>query len=122
MDASQWVNVGALIVAFVSVVTSAALALRSARLTNDSNNLAFAIDLLEPHRSGEFLRKEKNVWNKLDGHDTSRGFFELPEPMASDVAEVAYYYNTLGYVSEFGFVDRALVLLGIQYRVIRTWE
>ena len=80
------------------------------------------LEVLKPHRSPEFVRREIAVWNELPAHDPVLGFFELPEPIRSYAIEVGTYYQVLSYTSLYGIADGELIAVQTHHRLLRTWE
>jgi hypothetical protein len=122
MDSTQFVNIGTLAIALVSIIASWLLARQALKLNQNSNHLPVVLDLLATQRTAEFLRKEKRLWDHLNEYDEDLGFFELPEPIRSDAIEIALYYQSLGYVSEYGLADGELITIQAHYRMLRTWD
>ena len=122
MDASQIINLAALATALGAIVASSLLSLRAIRLAQNANHVPIIVNLLAPHRSGEFVGKETELWNKLQNQDSDCGFQNLPEPIRSYAFDIGLYYHVLGYLSEYGLANREFVIVQTRYRLLRTWE
>jgi hypothetical protein len=122
MDASQIINVLALIVALLAVISSSLLTWRAIRLNENAIHLPVALDLLKTQRTAEFTAKEFYVWENLPNHDPAMGFSRLEEPLRSYAYEVATYYQSMSYVAEYGIADWRFIAVRTEYRLLHTWN
>ena len=88
-------NLAALAVAFFATLTSSFLAWQAIRVNQNMNHMPVVLEVLKPHRTPDFVRKEIAVWEELPSHDPKLGFFDLPEPIRSYAIEVGTYYQVL---------------------------
>jgi hypothetical protein len=122
VDVSQVINVLALIVALVAVVSSSILTWRAIRSNENAIHLPIVLDLLKPQRTAEFTQKELYVWKHLPGEDPAKGFSQLEEPLRGYAYEVGTYYQSLSYVAEYGIADWRFIAVQTEHRLLHTWE
>ncbi len=69
-----WSNVAAIAIGLAAILSSSMLTWRALRLNQTANHLPIVLNLLAPHRTAEFLTKEKHVWDNLKDYDPALGF------------------------------------------------
>jgi hypothetical protein len=114
-------NVMSLAVALVAVALSSVLSWRAVALSRDANHFPVITDLLSPHRTPEFIRKERLVHEKLKDFDPESGFDGLPDPMWEAAVVVTEQYHMLGYLVACGVTDADLLVHQVRHGAIRTW-
>jgi hypothetical protein len=122
MDMSQLINVIALVVALVAVVTSSLLTWRALRLNQDANHLSIVLDALKAQRMADFTRQEAQLWDELPKHNVTLGFDRLPEPLRGLAFEVSCYYQHLGCIAEYGMANWDFIAVQTAHRMVRTWD
>lgn len=122
VDVSQSINLMALLVALAAVVTSSFLTWRALRLNHNANHLPIVLDALKAQRTGEFTRREAELWEELPKHDVALGFTKLPEPLRSCAFDISCYYQHLGCLAEYGVADWDFIAVQTTYRMLRTWD
>jgi hypothetical protein len=122
MDVSQSLNAMALLVALAAVVSSSLLTWRALRLNQNANHLSIVLEALEDQRTGEFTRKELELWEQLPKHPVELGFAGLPEPLRSSAYDISCYYQHLGCIAEYGVADWDFIAVQTTYRMLRTWD
>ncbi|MEV0899528.1 hypothetical protein [Actinoplanes sp. NPDC049802] len=122
MDVSQMINVMALLVALAAVAASSILTWRSLRLNHNANHLPIVLEAMKAQRTGEFTRKEAELWEELPKQDVKLGFMHLPEPLRSCAYDISCYYQHLGCLAEYGVADWDFIAVQIEYRMVRTWD
>ena len=122
VDTSQIINLAAVVTALAAVLASSLLSMRAIRLAQHANHVPIIVNLLAPHRSGEFVSKETELWNELPKQDSACGFMKLPDPIRSHAFDIGLYYHVLGYLSEYGLADREFLIVQTHYRMLRTWK
>jgi hypothetical protein len=122
MSDQDLISLAALTAAVIATLTSSFLAWQALRINQNMNHIPVVLEVLKPHRTPEFVRKEIAVWEELSGHDPTLGFFDLPEPIRSHAIEVGTYYQVLSYRSLYGIADREFIAVQTHHRLLRTWD
>jgi hypothetical protein len=116
------INLAALTSAVIAALTSSFLAWQAIRVNQNMNHMPVVLEVLKPHRTPDFVRKETLLWKELSDHPAELGFFGLPEPIMSHAIEVGTYYQVLSYTSLYGIADGEFIAVQTHYRLLRTWE
>jgi hypothetical protein len=122
MNPANVVNVLALIVALIAVISSSLLTWRALRLNENANHLPIVLELLKNRRMPDFTNKEIELWKELPNHSCDLGFTNLPEPLRGYAYEVGTYYQSLSYVAEYGIGDWDFIAVQTEWRLLHTWE
>lgn len=124
MDASDVINIGALGIALIAILSSSLLTWRALRLNENANHLPIVLDALRPQRQADFTEKEFILWEQLipSNHAHDLGFTGLPEPIRGYAYEVGCYYQHLSYMAEYGVADWEFIAVQTEWRLVRTWE
>lgn len=122
VDASNAYNLVAICASLLAVLLSSFFAWMALRQNNNSLHLPVILEYLGRHRSPEFVRKERNLWTELAIIDHGQGFEGVPPDLRDDLYEVAYYYQALAYMTEWGVVSRRITVHQVHYRLLQTWD
>ncbi|MFI7599172.1 hypothetical protein [Actinoplanes sp. NPDC049681] len=122
MSGQDLISLAALTAAIIATATSSLLAWQALRVNQNMNHIPVVLEILKPHRTPEFVRKEIAVWDEISKHDAALGFFALPEPIRSYAIEVGTYYQVLSYTSLYGIADGEFIAVQTQHRLLRSWD
>jgi hypothetical protein len=122
MSGANSISLAALVIAFIAVISSTFLTWKAIGLNQDANHLPVILDLLESHRSPDFLSKEIRLWREIPSYDSVTGFSGLPVSLRNIAMEIILNYQAMAYTCEYGFADSDFVLLQVRYRLLQTWQ
>jgi hypothetical protein len=112
----------ALIVSMLAVLTSIFLGLRALMLARHSNTMPVLIDLFREHRSIRFAEGRRFAYKDLAKHDLSQGLPGLPEEKQELIRDLVYFYDNLGALVAHGIVDIAPISGYLGGSVVMVWE
>jgi len=109
--------------AALALTVSGAIAVRQLLIARRANYLAVSLHLLNETATAEFLNSEEYVVKRLgEEHRAECGISGLPEPARSKVWQVAYMYQTVGYLAVLRAVDRRMVTYLVGLRAVNAWR
>ncbi len=115
----------AIIVSFVTLVSSTYLAVRQARLQNRANHIDVFVQLMNEFRDVTFHDKFRYVVSELQiDHppELGLGIFELPEPARGIVVNIAYYFQNCAAFIGHGLLDEERIVAMLHVRFISVWR
>lgn len=122
VEASTILGVAALVVSVIALCISAFLTYRQIRLARHANHAPALIALYSELRSPHFHARYNYVVTCLAAeHKPDLGIFGLPQDAQTAVLDVAYYYQNLANLMNFGLLDKDKVLPMIRTRLYHTW-
>jgi len=122
LEQPQWINVLALFVALVAVLSSTFLAWLALRVNHNANLMRIVLEALEKQRRGSFTATEIALLRELPKHDVGLGFSQLPTPVLEDAFEVACYYQHLSTLAEYGVADWDFIAVQVEHRMLTVWD
>jgi hypothetical protein len=112
-------NVISLAISLIALATSGVIALRQTRLAGNANHLALVMTVLQSI-NGDLPHSEEHL---RDGATRLTGpMSDLPQPVRAHAFRIAYEYQTLGYLSRTGIVDRQVLRHLVGVRVVSAWR
>jgi hypothetical protein len=122
MDTATLLGVAAIVVSLISLCTSAILTYRQIRLGRHANHADALLGLYTELRKPQFHAHYNYVVHQLGlDYRPDGGIFGLPVHAQAAVVDVAYYYQNLANLMEFGLLDKTTVLPMIRTRIINLW-
>jgi len=116
-------NIVALVVSAISLITSALLVWRQIGAMRDTNELPIIVDLTQEFRKPEFQRDEHYVVSSLAGeHPASLGCSNLPEEARIAVQNVISIFISLGAFVALNIAEERSVVSLFGYRADRAWR
>lgn len=123
MSAELLLAVVALVVSVAALAVSSLLSWRQLTSMRHANHLPVTIELLTRDFMDEsFQASERLALTGLPAADPDAGFSGLPEPLRSAAFRTAWFYDSIGILVAFGFVDERLVVATINYRIRQVWR
>src|SRR5690349_1787925 len=115
-------NLIAVVLSAVSLVTSVLVALRQTSMMRHTNELPIFVELTNEFRGTEF-QEAHGVVMRGDGkvNDLKAGIAGLPEDERLAVTRVTAFFITLGALVVWGLADEALVVYMFGFQAVRTW-
>lgn len=107
-----------LAISLVALATSGLIAVRQAALARNANHLALVTAVMQ-NVNGDLLHSEDCLRAELT--TDSGPLSGLPEPIRGHALRTAYEYQTIGYLSRTGVVDRDVVRHATGVRVVNAW-
>ena len=116
------VDLAAVIVASLALLTSTGLSWRAVRLSRHSNTMPVLIDLFKEHRGERLARARNFIHNELSDCDLSRGLDGLPSEGRELLRDHAWSYDNLGALVTHGVIDLDAVSGYLGGSVTSCWK
>jgi hypothetical protein len=120
VDAGAVLN---LMIATVALIISTAVAARQLLAAKRAGHVEASWQVLNETCGTKFLSDEQYILAALaKEHSAAAGLSGLPEPVRSDIQRVAYVYQTIGYLSSLGAIDKKMTRYLVGLRVVSVWQ
>ncbi|MCZ7458917.1 DUF4760 domain-containing protein [Streptomyces sp. WMMC940] len=123
MSLSLALNLLAVLLSAVALVTSIAVSRRQLRLAQNSNVLPIILQLFKETRDPDFSRAIEYI-----SHDLAReyppdnGYRRLPPEVRKHVRRIGLFYDDVGKLVAFGVVDERLVIGSYGVNIVAMWD
>jgi hypothetical protein len=116
-------SAGAVVISLAALTVSSVVSWRQLKSMRGANHLPVAIELLtRDYGKPEFQRNERTMLAELPAAEPAAGVSGLPEPLLSSALQVINFYDSIGILVSFGWIDEELVLATINHRIRRIWQ
>ncbi|MEU4536032.1 hypothetical protein AB0G15_14330 [Streptosporangium sp. NPDC023825] len=121
MDVSVLINVGAVIVSILALITSALLARNQFRAQRHGNHVGPLVELLREFRSLEFHRNYAFIRNELPKLSSDKGISGLDEDVQRKIYDIGYFLQLYSILAYMGVIDREFIGSLLRRRYVEAW-
>ncbi|GAA1680241.1 hypothetical protein GCM10009733_091270 [Nonomuraea maheshkhaliensis] len=121
MDVSVLINIGAVIVSILALVTSALLARNQFKAQRHGNHVGPLVELLKEFRSLEFHRNYAFIRNELPKLSSDLGISGLDEEVQRKIYDIGYFFQLYSILAHLDVIDRQFIGSLLRRRYVEAW-
>lgn len=121
MPFSNWVSILSLVIALLALATAVWQVRRTARLTNNANQILVIADVFREIRSPEFLKHYRRILDFPENEALEDGFESLGDPRKQSAYAVSYFFEHLGVLVTRQLIPGDVLIATMRTMIMRSW-